>query len=412
MEISIEMVYYVFEVNIMKFIKIIAALLCAVLLFSACAKQAEPAVKLETENWNTNYKYVFVHGLSGWGSYDDQYKSMPYWGMLGGDLMEYLNERGFECYAASVAPQGSAWDRACELYAQLTGNVVDYGKEHSERCDHERFGTDYSENPLIDNWNAENKINLLGHSFGGATVRLLSELMANGSEAERAATDESEISGLFTGGKADWIYSITALAAPHNGTTAYNVGSLEDDELEEKSGGIKEKIHNFLSGLVSAATATEEDGRILSDYAAHDMYIDNALEMNGKIVTLQNAYYFSFPCSSSLQAEDGTYYPDESITESLFIKSATSMGKYTGVTEKGFVIDESWRENDGLVNVVSAKAPIGAPQKGYEAGNVQMGEWNIMPTYRGDHMSLQGGLFKRNDVKEFYLEHLNLINSL
>lgn len=406
------MVYYVFEVKIMKSLKIIAVILCAVLLFSACANHAEPTLKPEAEDWNTNYKYVFVHGLSGWGSYDDQYKRMPYWGMFGGDLMEYLNKQGFDCYAASVAPQGSAWDRACELYAQLTGNIVDYGKEHSERCNHERFGTDYSENPLIENWNEENKINLLGHSFGGATVRLFSELMANGSEAERAATDESDISEFFTGGKAEWIYSITALAAPHNGTTAYNVGSEDEVEAEEASGGIKEKIQEFLSGLVSTATAHEDDGRVSTDYANYDMYIDNALEMNGSISTLENAYYFSFPCSSSLQAEDGTYYCDESITESLFVKSANAMGRYTGVTENGFVIDESWQDNDGLVNVISATAPIGAPQREYAAGSVQKGEWNIMPTYIGDHMSLQGGLFKKNDVKEFYLEHLNMINCL
>ena len=394
----------------MKPLKTIGAILCAALLFSACANKAEPTVKLETDEWNTNYKYVFVHGLSGWGSYDDQYRYMPYWGMFGGDLLEYLNEQGFDCYAASVAPQGSAWDRACELYAQLTGNVVDYGKEHSERCDHDRFGTDYSDNPLIENWNAENKINLLGHSFGGATVRLLSELMANGSETERAVTDESEISGLFTGGKADWIYSITALAAPHNGTTAYNVGS--EEEVEESAGGIKEQIQNFLSGLVSTATANEDDGRIPTDYASYDMYIDNALEMNNSISTLENVYYFSFPCSSCLQADDGTYYPDEKITESLFVKSARSMGKYTGATENGFVINESWQENDGLVNTISATAPFNAPQKEYEAGNVQKGEWNIMPTYTGDHMSLQGGLFKKNGVKDFYLEHLNRINRL
>jgi len=34
-------------------------------------------------------------------------------------------------YAASVAPNGSAWDRACELYAQLSGTRVDYGKAHT-----------------------------------------------------------------------------------------------------------------------------------------------------------------------------------------------------------------------------------------------------------------------------------------
>ena len=79
----------------------------------------------EAEAENSDLRFVFVHGLSGWGSYDDRYKLMPYWGMFGGDLIRYLNEQGYPSYAASVAPEGSAWDRACELYAQLTGSVVD-----------------------------------------------------------------------------------------------------------------------------------------------------------------------------------------------------------------------------------------------------------------------------------------------
>jgi len=65
--------------------------------------------------------FIFVHGLSGWGSYDAAYRLMPYWGMRGGDLMARLRGQGFDCHAASVAPTGSAWDRACELYAQISG---------------------------------------------------------------------------------------------------------------------------------------------------------------------------------------------------------------------------------------------------------------------------------------------------
>ena len=37
---------------------------------------------VDTSRWETNYPYVFVHGLMGWGSYDAQYKIMPYWGMF------------------------------------------------------------------------------------------------------------------------------------------------------------------------------------------------------------------------------------------------------------------------------------------------------------------------------------------
>ena len=35
-----------------------------------------------------------------------------------------------------------------------------------------------------------------------------------------------------------------------------------------------------------------------------------------------------------------------------------------------------------------------------------------LPVYYGDHMSLQGGMTKINDVKCFSVEHLSMINSL
>jgi triacylglycerol lipase len=88
------------------------------------------------------------------------------------------------------------------------------------------------------------------------------------------------------------------------------------------------------------------------------------------------------------------------------------MGAYTGVTAGGYVVDESWQENDGLVNTISALYPSDAPYKDYDAENVEKGIWNVMPIYDGDHMSLQGGLLKTNEVKCFYVEHLSMINSL
>lgn len=74
-----------------------------------------------SEGGSMKLKFVFIHGTAGWGSYDKRNEKMPYWGMRGGDLISYLNEKGFECYAASVSPFGSAWDCACELYAQIFG---------------------------------------------------------------------------------------------------------------------------------------------------------------------------------------------------------------------------------------------------------------------------------------------------
>ena len=384
--------------------RIILLVLALALLFSSCAA---PAVKVDSASFKTNYKFVFVHGLSGWGSYDKQNKYMKYWGMQTGDLLKRLNAQGFDCYSASVDPYGSAWDRACELYAQLTGSVVDYGKEHSERCKHERYGENCSDKPLIDKWDSENKINLLGHSFGGATIRLLCELMANGSDAEKNATEKGELSPLFEGGKGDWIYSVTALAAPHNGTTAYeaNDGSINvDDELTFT----QKKMSEMLGG----ATDESKDGRVDSDYANYDLKIDNALKLNEEISTLENVYYFSIPCNSTDKNEKGEYIPDSKITETMFIKSALLMGRKTGKTAGGFEITADWLENDGLVNTISARAPSNAPQKDFDKDNVKTGEWNIMPVYRGDHMSLQGGLMKKNNVTDFYIEHLTMINNL
>lgn len=363
------------------FHQIIYKIISIVLSVMAVFGFSSDCLKADSSEWNTNYKYVFVHGLMGWGSYDAQYDLMPYWGMTGGDLMEYLNDKGFDCYAASVAPTSSAWDRACELYAQLTGTVVDYGKAHSQKCGHDRFGEDYTGRALINSWSAEDKINLLGHSFGGATVRLFASMMETGSDAEKAVTDEAELSDFFKGGKGDWIYSITALAAPHNGTTAY-CSSNGDDEVAE------------------------------IDTAAYDMYIDNAFALNETIITYENTYYFSIACDATKQNSDGTYSPVKSKMEMLFISSSEEMGSFTGVTNGGYVIDESWQKNDGLVNTVSALAPSNAPVTEYDESNVLPGTWNIMPVYDGDHMSLQGGLTQINDVKDLYVEHLGMINKI
>ncbi|MBR0508487.1 MAG: hypothetical protein IJJ85_00055 [Clostridia bacterium] len=361
-----------------------------------------PNTSLDTENAKTQYSYVFVHGLSGWGEYDAAYQAMPYWGMRGGDLMKYLRARGVDAHAASVNPTASAWDRACELYAQLTGTRVDYGKEHAERCGHRRYGTNYTGRALIGKWDAENKINILGHSFGGATVLQLVELMANGSEAEQAATPASELSGLFSGGKADWFWSVTMLSAPMNGTTAYEVGDRSAGEFSAVGAS---------TAFFNLASVSPLDGRKDFDTARYDMHIDNAIPLAQSFETLSGVYYFSIPCCKTTVQEDGTSYPGDPM-ELMFRTSSEAIGKASGVTAGGFVYDESWQPNDGLVNTISARAPFGAPQKDIDRDDIDPGIWNVFPTYDGDHMALQGGFTHMNPIRELYMDLINMINGL
>ena len=205
--------------------------------------------------------YIFVHGLSGWGSYDKTYKRMPYWGMFGGDLMKYLRGQGFSCWAASVSPEGSAWDRACELYAQLTGTVTDYGKAHSERCGHRRFGPDFTGRPLIPDWKSGKKLVLLGHSFGGATIRLFSQILASGDEAEQEAAGADALSPFFLGGQGERLHALVTLAAPTNGTTAYD---LYQDKSFDVSAVKVSRWDDFWGNFFSNRKQAEKDGRSYS----------------------------------------------------------------------------------------------------------------------------------------------------
>ena len=355
---------------------------------------------------NQALTYIFVHGLSGWGSYDSRYRSMPYWGMRGGDLMAYLKSRGYACYAASVSPTGSAWDRACELYAQLAGTRTDYGKAHSKEYRHDRFGPDFSGRPLIPSWDAQTRLVLLGHSFGGATVRLLASLLARGDASEREAGG-AELSPLFAGGLGNRVHSVATLAAPTNGTTAYDL--FLDPDFDPKRIRVPAWSRG-LARLMSMGTAPRTDGRDSRDYADYDMEIDHALALNRRIGIEAEVYYYAVPCGFTEAQPDGTHRPKRGM-EPLFVMRSCQIGAYRGKTPEGFPLDESWRENDGLVNTISSKAPFGAPSKDLDRTSVTPGIWNVLPTYPGDHMALQGGLSRRHDVRGFYLELLGIIEA-
>ncbi len=431
----------------MKKTKKILSLMLAVLLLCSLLPAAASA---ENANAEDDYPFVFVHGLMGWGDRSMLDPIVPYWGMTTGNLMKYLTSKGYESYAAQVGPLSGAWDRACELYAQLTGTRVDYGAAHSAEKGHERYGITY-ETPLFEGWSAEKKVNLIGHSFGGATTRMFLELLANGSAEEVAAAKAAgtEVSPLFTGGKGDWVYSLTAVAAPHNGTTfietcdistkvvtdfIYNFGAslgltklkgVYDLQLEH-FGIYRQEDETDLQYLVRVLNSS--DFMSHNDNAIYDLTIDNALKINDGIEMQDNVYYFSV-CGDATHASavSGNEVPDSSVFM-LLKPFAAMIGKYYDkYTAGGVYIDRTWLPNDGMVNVVSGLYPVNSELKcvnadgskafvvcdGYNNEDYASGIWNVLPTQPYDHLSIVGGILSNtvSNTRHLYMELISRVTS-
>lgn len=343
--------------------------------------------------------YVFCHGLNGWGSYDEQYEKKPYWGGASGDVAARWRACGLEAYAASVSPQGSAWDRACELYAQIAGTLTDYGAAHSKKFHHARYGRDFTGCPLIPSWDADTRLVLIGHSFGGATIRLFGELLAHGSAEERETTEPKTLSPLFVGGLDQRILAIVTLAAPTNGTTAYDL--TQDPSFDARRVRVP-LVARFWDWILKRHTRIRTDDRDPRDWASFDMVLDNAQALNGRIALLPHVYYLSVACDATKAGPGGTRVPDRALLDPLFVKTSTLMGCYSGTTAAGCVVDDEWHANDGLVNTISARAPFGAPQKEFDRNSIERGVWNVMPDLHTDHGFFQGGFIKKRNPQPFF----------
>jgi len=389
----------------------VLALCAATLLLSGCNwfNREEPGVP-------TTYPYVFVHGLNGFG--DDTGSPVSYWGATGGPLLPALAEQGTMCFAPSVNAVGSAWDRACELYAALAGGVVDYGAAHSAACGHERYGKDYGE-PLFPDWGTVDdngnlrKVNLIAHSFGGATARLLCALLHNGAPEERAAA--GGFSPLFAGSKGDWVFSLTCVAAPHNG-----VSLLTLVDVNPLFAGLASLLGSAnLDGILSGLGFTWGGmgiGEVLRmaktmDTAYYDLSIAGAKEVNRLTRSLcPDTYLFSYPVAGT----DENGKPTGDMT-TLYKPLGMLIGNFTS-PENG--IDDAWRQNDCLVNTISATYPFGEPHtevvypKALTPDSLKPAIWYVMPTTPGDHGSVIGLGRELEETVAFYTEMIFRIDLL
>lgn len=408
-----------------------------VMLFVNFVPGFVPPAEIDTETDKT-YPYVFVHGLFGWGRDEGINEDIPYWGATSCNLIKNVTEEGYECYAASVGPLSSNWDRACELYAQLTGTRVDYGEVHSKLHGHGRYGRTYDK-PMFEGWGEKddngliNKVNLIGHSFGGNTVRLLLGLLEEGAPEEVAASG-AEVSSLFTGGKGDWVNTLVTVCSPNNGSSlAYVVSELHLIELLLTVGyswaGFfgNSLINGYFDFHLEQFGLTSVPGeyntmdvfrafkRLMDaeyDNVAYDLSPDGTKVLNDRIGMTDKAYYFSYAFTTTKEVpQTGTQIGIPS-TLAILRPFAAMMGSYSKNNVTDFEIDETWLENDGLVSVVSAKYPFDDAHTDYDPTNIQTGIWNVMPLSTGDHGNAIGIGVSEEQTMEFYNGMIDMIEKL
>ncbi len=386
-----------------------------------------------------SYPYVFVHGFLGWGDDEGINANLPYWGATACDLIKNINDAGYDCYSASVGPLSSNWDRACELYAQLTGTRVDYGEAHAAEHNHSRYGRTYDK-PLIEGWGQKddngliNKINLIGHSFGGNTIRLLEALLEKGNETEQDAAP-NDCSPLFKGGHNDYINSIVTVCTPNNGTSLYYISDQLNLSLlltmcayvyagvlgrSPLNGYVDFHLEQF--GLTYVPGEPDSEYQLYKalfvmlnhweDTGMYDLGPDGVKELNEAIDLDDTTYYFSYPFSTTKESPiTGHHYPIPS-TFAVLQPFAAMIGAYSDNKITDYQLDETWFENDGLVSVKSALYPFDDPHKDYDAANIEAGIWNVMPTSIGDHGNAIGIGVSEEITMELYLNMIDMIERL
>lgn len=398
-------------------------------------------MNIGTQTYTNNYPTIFVHGFLGWGSEDKIDKVVHYWGAAKNrDLLAEMREEGYEVYNPSVGPFNSAWDRACELYARLLGGRVDYGAAHSKRYGHSRYGRTYP--GILKDWGTpgnHSKINLIGHSFGGPTVRVFANLCSQGDEEEQQATPANEISGLFTGGKACRIHTVTTLSGVNNGTT---YDSLHGEAGIRTMAGLmlaqisqlgdskfmKFKDYHFdqwgvmdppdkvkKSHLRLAGSQWKKIRKFLNtelDNVGYEMGLEGMYEINRDIKPAPNMYFFARRACRTHPDNNGNEIPDHNMSAFCQIPGFLS-GRYRsdGLAKYGF--NDKWLPNDGFVNVVGHSAPLDEPFMDWNPTvSIRPGVWYNMPVEDKDHMSWMGFGEKTTVLYRYYDQMLSLFRML
>ncbi|CAG8502771.1 527_t:CDS:2 [Racocetra persica] len=150
----------------------------------------------EGENKDT---FVLVPGFLPYGTI-----KLPFCGgIIVADYWRDVKEQIDDPYITNPNSFSSLHDRAVELYYQIKGGQVDYGRAHSRRFCHKQLGQTYE--GLVPDWSPENPIVLIGKGYGATTALHLQHLLS------------TNFFGQHTSG--NMIKGVICWSAPHRGST-------------------------------------------------------------------------------------------------------------------------------------------------------------------------------------------------
>ena len=235
-------------------------------------------------------------------------------------------------------------------------------------------------------------------------------------------------SPLFTGGKADWVHALVAIAAPHDGSTFLNVqpdaanalstlflGAARALGISAFKGVYDFRLDQFGIRRDPDEPLTTAALRMLAqnplpagDNAFDDLRPAGARALNARVETLPDTWYFSIPCCRTLpRLLTHDQKPDTAMTPLLWPFS-TAMGR------NGAGMPRDWLPNDGLVNTISARYPGGAPHADFVPGQTPVrGVWQVLPVEHLDHLAAIGGVMNNGVVRTrlFYRRVMALLDA-